>query len=429
MLEMRPSIFVKINIDFVKTVILYFLLALLITSCNTTSGEKTAGEDSLEYYPPTPGQMDQSEFRQWFRTLDLFVDSNLLKKGFNGAILFAKNGHIIYERYTGRVDLRNADSVMIDSTTAFHVASSSKPLTGVAILRLVQENRLSLDDSIQKFFPGLPYPGVTVKMLLNHRSGIPNYLYFMSNNKWGIGPDNKWNHQFATNQDVIDMMIDKKPDRTAAPDKRFHYSNTNYLLLASIIEKVSGIPFPQYMKEKFFTPLQMNRSYIFTLSDTLHATPTFTHNSTFWEYDFLDQTYGDKNLYTTPRDMLKFDQALYTDQLLMAALQDSAYKPYSQERKSVHNYGLGFRLQVLPNGKKIVYHFGKWHGTNAAFARLIDEKVTIIIMGNKANRGIYDAAQLSYKMFGDYAPGKEEEEDENEKTEIPKDRKVRKKTR
>jgi CubicO group peptidase (beta-lactamase class C family) len=410
-----------------KTFLYYFFLVILF-GCNTTSGEKTAGEDSLQYYPPTPGQMDQAAFRTLYRQVSGFVDSNLLARGFNGGILFAKDGQVIYERYTGRVDLRKQDSVFIDSTTSFHVASTSKTLTAVAILRLVQENKLSLQDSLQKFFPGFPYKGVTVKMLLNHRSGLPNYLYFMSNNKWGIGPDNKWNHQFATNQDVIDMMYEKIPDRTAAPDTRFHYSNTNFMLLATIIEKISGIPFPQYMKEKIFTPLHMDHSYIFTLADSSRATPTFTYNNTYWEFDFLDQTYGDKNLYTTPRDLLKFDQALYTEQLISKALQDSAFTPYSLEKKSIHNYGLGFRLQMLPNGKKIVYHFGKWHGSNAAFARLIDEKATIIILGNKFNRAIYDAAQQSYKIFGDYAPGNDEEGEESDslkvkKSEIPKTKK------
>jgi CubicO group peptidase (beta-lactamase class C family) len=359
--------------------------------------------------------MEQGEFRSLFRQISGFIDSNLLNRGFNGGILFAKNGQVIYERYIGKVDLRE-DSLMIDSSTALHVASTSKPLTAVAILRLAQENKLSLDDSLQKFFPDFPYKGVTVQMLLNHRSGIPNYLYFMSNNKWGIGPDNKWNHQFATNQDVIDMIYEKKPDRTAAPGTRFHYSNTNFMLLASIVEKVSGMTFPQFMKEKIFIPLQMNNSYIFTLTDSLRATPTFTHNNSYWEFDFLDQTYGDKNLYTTPRDLLKFDQALYSEQLISKLLQDSAYKPYSQEKTTVHNYGLGFRLQVLPNGKKIVYHFGKWHGSNAAFARLIDEKVTIIILGNKFNRAIYDAAQQSYKLFGEYAPGSDDDTEEPDST-------------
>jgi CubicO group peptidase (beta-lactamase class C family) len=386
-----------------KTALQYFfVLGACMLGCNLSSGDKVAADDSLEYYPPTPTTTDRAEFRYYYREISRFMDSMLLGQGFNGGALVAKNGQIIYEKYRGLVDLRKpADS--LDTTTALHVASSSKPLTGTAVLRLVQENRLSLDDSLQKFFPGFPYHGITVKMLLNHRSGLPNYLYFMSNEKWGIGPDKKWNHQFATNDDVIQMMYEKKPNTTGKPDGRFNYSNTNFMLLASIIERVVGKPFPQYMKEKYFDPLGMTSSYIFTLDDTLTATPSFTNKSTYWEFDFLDATYGDKNLYTTPRDLLKFDQALYTDTLLRHSLQDSAYTPYSNERKSVHNYGLGWRLQMLPNGKKVVYHFGKWHGFNAAFARLIDEKVTIIILGNKFNRAIYNAAQQAYKIFGAYS--------------------------
>ncbi len=374
--------------------------------------------------------MDRAIFRDYFRRISGFLDSNLLNRGFNGGILYALNGQVIYEKYIGKVDLRKPDS--ITATTAFHVASTSKTLTSIAILRLVQENKLSLNDSIQKFFPGMPYEGVTVQMLLNHRSGLPNYLYFMSNLKWGIGPDKKWNHQYATNQDVIDVMIDKKPDRTSSPGSSFHYSNTNFMLLASIIEKVTGMPFPQYMHDHVFQPLQMTDSYIFTMADSARATPTFTYNNTYWEFDFLDATYGDKNLYTTPHDLLKFDQALYTDQVIRKSLLDSAFTGYSFEKPSIHNYGLGWRLQLLPNGKKVVYHFGKWHGTNSSFARLIDEKATVIILGNKFNRAIYDAAQQSYKIFGEYGPGAEtdsEEADSSKKSEVRGPKTEKSKTR
>jgi len=146
----------------------------------------------------------------------------------------------------------------------------------------------------------------------------------------------------------------------------------------------------------------MDHTYVFQLKDSLTATPSFTAKGTYWNFDFLDATFGDKNVYTTPRDLLKWDQALNSDFLLSAALLDSAFAPYSFEKPSIHNYGLGWRLQLLTNGKKVVYHFGKWHGSNAAFARLIDENATIIIIGNRFNRMIYDAAHLCYDFFGDY---------------------------
>lgn len=407
------------------------MAAAVIISCNSSSKDKKTEDDSLQYYPPTPQKLGKEEFRNYYRQLSSFLDTALLRQNFNGGILIAKDGEIIYEKYTGKADLRKKDS--ITSSTAMHIASTSKTFTATAILRMVQEGKLSLDDSLQKFFPGFPYSRITVKMLLNHRSGLPNYLYFMSNNKWGIQPNGKWNHQYATNQDVLRMMYDKRPDPTGTPGARFNYSNTNYVLLAMIVEKISGISFPAYMRQKFFEPLQMKDTYVFTLKDTLTATPSFTNNGIYWDYDFLDATYGDKNVYTTPQDLLKWDQALYTDQLIEKPLLDSAFAPYSFEKPSIHNYGLGWRLQLLPNGKKVVYHFGKWHGSNAAFARLIDEKATIIILGNRFSKTIYGAAHLCYDIFGDYQQRKVPDSDEIDslKTTLlnPASKKAGKKTR
>lgn len=387
-----------------KSLTLIFLLTFLCVCCNTSVKEKTIPEDSLQYYPPTPAPIGKDEFRQYYRMLSAFFDSTLLRyKNFNGQILIAKNGAILYEKYIGKRDLRKKDTM--SASTSLHIASTSKTFTGVAILRLVQEGKLGLDDSLSRYFPELPYPGITIKMLLNHRSGLPNYVHFMDRSGW-----NK--KVYCTNQDVLQFMINTPPNKEANPGRKFSYCNTNYLLLAMLIEKVTGKTYPDYLKEKLFTPLQMKDTYVFTLKDTLTATPSFKADGYIWTNDFLDGTYGDKNIYTTAGDLLKWDQALYTDQVISNALLDSAFTSYSNERPSVHNYGLGFRLMNLPNNKKIVYHFGKWHGCNAAFARLIDEKVTIIILGNRFTRSIYNTAHQSYDLFGEYfqKSGTEEEE-------------------
>jgi CubicO group peptidase (beta-lactamase class C family) len=279
-----------------------------------------------------------------------------------------------------------------------HIASSGKTFTAMALLRLVQENKLSLDDSLQKFFPGFPYEGVTVKTLLNHRSGLPNYLYFMDAEKKNL--------RYATNNDVLNFLMTKKPNRSFRPDTRFSYSNTNFVMIALLIENISGKTFPAFMKENVFDPLQMKNTYVFSLADTLKAVSSFNAYGGLWQNDMMEGTYGDKNIYSTPQDMLKWDQALYTEQFLSKTLLDSAFKPYSNERPSVHNYGLGWRMLNLPNGKKVIYHFGRWHGFNAAFARLTDEKVTIVILGNKYNSRIYKAATKSYDLFGNYLQNK-----------------------
>jgi len=381
-------------------------MAILCFCCNTAVKEKTVPEDSLQYYPPSPSPLSKDEFRQYYRQLSAFFDSTLLEgRQFNGQILIAKNGSVLYEKYIGKKDLRKKDTM--DASTSLHIASTSKTFTGVAILRLIQEGKLGLDDSLSRYFPELPYRGITVKMLLNHRSGLPNYVHFMDKTSW----DKK---VYCTNKDVFNILVNEPPNKEANPGRKFSYCNTNYLLLALLIEKITGKTFPDYMREKFFVPLQMKDTYVFSLKDTLTANPSFKADGYIWTNDFLDGTYGDKNVYTTARDLLKWDQALYTDQVISKALLDSAFTSYSNERPSIHNYGLGFRLMNLPNNKKIVYHFGKWHGCNAAFARLIDEKVTIIILGNRFNRGIYGTAHLSYDLFGEYFQKTSTEEEETD---------------
>lgn len=391
---------------------------MIILSCNHSSGERDPEEDSLQYYPPTPETLKQAEFRLLYRNLSAFFDSTLLRGGFNGGILVARNGSVIYEKYAGRTDLRKNDT--LGATTPIHIASTSKTFTALAVLRLIQEEKLNITDTINRFFPGFPYPGITVEMLLTHRSGLPNYLYFMSNLKWGIGEDGKWNRQMATNEDMLRMLTEKKPDLTGTPGRKFNYCNTNYVLLALIIERVTGKTYPDYMQQKWFIPLGMNHTYVFTRKDTATATPSFNASGTYWAFDFLDGTYGDKNIYSTPQDLLKWDQALYSGQLIRPSLLDSAFSPWSNEKPSMHNYGYGWRMQLFPNGNKIIYHFGKWHGFNSAFARLTDVKATIIILGNKFTRSIYHAAHHCYDIFGDYGhePDSEAEEADTPNTPV-----------
>ena len=360
---------------------------------------------ACSYVPPPPANLSKAEVQRYQHLIKAFYDTVLLAKGFNGGLLVAKKGTILFEAYNGYSNAQKKDP--IDQHSAFHLASVSKTFTAMAILQLIQEKKLSLEDSLTKFFPGLPYPGITIKMLLSHRSGLPNYVHFIPNSKWN-------EDSMVMNNDVVDFLYNKQPRKNFPAGKAFSYSNTNFVLLAMIVEKISGQPFPEYMKQKIFDPLQMNDTYIFTLADSTRETPTFNYDGSFWQHDFLEGTYGDKNVYTTARDLLKWDQALYTDSLINRSLLDSAFTPYSFEHRSTHNYGLGWRLIIKPGQPKIIYHFGRWHGCNAAFARLTADSATIIILGNRYNRNIYTSAHDAYSLFGSYEQfqnGDEEEAD------------------
>jgi CubicO group peptidase (beta-lactamase class C family) len=341
--------------------------------------------------------LDSAEVIKYHNAVEAYLNSGFLKWGrFNGSILIAKKGTVVYEKYVGYKDLKTKEP--ITSSTPLQIASTSKPFTGMAILKLVQEGKLSLGTTLQELFPGFPYEGITVKMLLNHRSGLPNYLYYLDKGGW----DKK---VFLTNRDVLQTLMTIKPPRSANPDRRFQYCNTNYVLLALIVEKISGQPFPTYLRDQIFKPLGMNDTFVYQPQDTIRPTMSYNVGGGIWQMDYTDGPYGDKNVYSTPRDLLKWDQAMYTDMVVNAQLKDSAFTPYSNERPSVHNYGLGWRLLTPKKGKKVIYHNGHWHGFNSAFARLTEDDATIIILGNKYNSGIYTTARKLYNIFGPYDDG------------------------
>jgi CubicO group peptidase (beta-lactamase class C family) len=200
--------------------------------------------------------------------------------------------------------------------------------------------------------------------------------------------------------------------------------------LALLIEKVTGKKYADYLSETFFTPLQMKNSYVFKLGDTAKATPSYNWKGKPEALNFLDQVYGDKNIYTTPRDLLIWDKALRTNLLFKPETLEEAYSPYSNERPGVRNYGLGWRMYLYPTGKKIIYHNGWWHGSNASFIRLLNDSATIIIIGNKFTRSVYQAKKLT-SIFGNYGDHIDEDETDPVKPEqvnplTLKNKKVRK---
>lgn len=323
--------------------------------------------------------------------IDNFFQHELLANGFNGAMLVAKNGNIIFEKYAGYQHLEVKDR--IDENSSFHLASVSKTFTGMAICKLWEEGKLKLTDSLSLYFPGFNYPGVTIKTLLNHRSGLPNYVHSISE-KYFLGK------KMISNQDVLAFLIaNKKNLSVGKPDRDFNYCNTNYALLALIIEQVSGMKYSQYLEKTFFTPIGMQHTFVFSPEMENSVLPSYNWKAKKEPFTYLDGVYGDKNIYSTPWDMLKWDSLLTYGSLFKSETLEAAYTGYSNEKKGIKNYGLGWRMYVYPNNKKIIYHNGWWHGNNTFFSRMIDDSITIIVLGNKFNKHIYDARKL-YTLLG-----------------------------
>lgn len=308
----------------------------------------------------------------------------------SGGILVAKGDKIIFEKYRGFG--RENMQMPIDENTPLHVASVSKTMTAMAVLKLVEAGKLKMEDDLTKFFPKFPYKDITVFSLLSQRSGLPKYEHFDQSIK--PAPE-ELKKDFISNQDVLDMLIKYKPELGRLSNTGFMYCNTNFALLALIVEKVTATPFPEAMQEIVFKPLKMNHTFIFQKKDIPTASQSFYSGFRLYPLANLDLIYGDKNVYTTPKDLLNFSVALFSKDFLKPELASKIFEPYSNEKKGVNNYGLGFRMKEFDNGEKLTYHNGWWHGSNSVFAHLLKSKVTIVAIGNKYSQRVYSALSLS----------------------------------
>ena len=168
-----------------KTAFTFLLSIYLLKACTNTSsnGETNKEIDTAAARASSkPLPLSKAELAVFGKMAESFYEKALDRPSFNGSFLVAKNGQIIFEKYHGFSDLKKKDSLTEHS--AFHIASISKTFTGMAILRLWEEGKLQLNDDLSKYFPNFPYPGVTIKMLLNHRSGLPNYVHYLDKYKW-----------------------------------------------------------------------------------------------------------------------------------------------------------------------------------------------------------------------------------------------------
>ena len=366
----------------IKIIVITAILIFLI-SCGSTTKRKEIQIKTK----PVKEELSQKK-KQKAKELRKFFYNRYKKRGFNGVVLFAQNGKVIYEDTFGYKDFVNRDTLEIN--TKFQLASVSKPLTSYAILLLKQQGKLSLQDSVQKYFPKFPYHGVTIRLLLIHKSGIPEYNYF-ADKYW----ENK--HIPITNIDVINLMFEKDITRYYLPDKKYNYINTNYAVLAAIIEKVTGKRFEDFMKEEIFDPLQMHNTVIYRKGNEKNIENIaigYHKRRVRAEDNYQNGVVGDKGVYSTVEDLLKFDQALYNGKLVNKNNLEEAFKPAHKRLYINDNYGYGWRINAADSTNKIVYHTGWWKGFRSYFIRELGKKKAIIVLSNISNHSIFATKEL-----------------------------------
>jgi CubicO group peptidase (beta-lactamase class C family) len=401
-LQPKPNTYICVLKQFMKRFFTYILIIGFFTflaGCkNSKKTEKplTKNIDTLPHIIPSNYQYKPltANYKKFAKNhVEQFALKNWKGKN-NYAFLVAKNGEIIFEKYEGFTDI--VAQKPITTETPLHIASVSKVLTAAAVLILINAKKIDLNQKVNTILPTFPYSDVSVKDLLSHRSGMRNYAYFTED----VGV---WNRKVPlSNADLLRILSEKSIKQDCPANKRFCYCNTNYAILALIIEKKTGLKYPTAMKKMIFDPLDMKNTFVFDLaSDKGKVSKTYKNGGREIGFDYLDEVYGDKNIYSTPRDLLKFDLAKNAPTFLSEKLRTQMYEGYSNEKKGSKNYGLGLRMINFDNGQNYYFHNGWWHGNTSSYITLKKENVTIIALSNKFTTLTYRVRNLS-KYFGNY---------------------------
>jgi CubicO group peptidase (beta-lactamase class C family) len=368
----------------------------ILSSCEGANGRRVDRIQPISirdksFFPifPKPQEKIQKYIQRYAHR---FYKRVLGDEKFNGQYLVAKNGRVFYYKAQGYANYKEKKKLRQD--TQMHVASVSKVATALCVMRLVDRKLIKLDSDIRRYLPEIPYSGITVRMLLNHRSGIPYYGYF-TYDTWGI-------KKTLHNHDILALLKKYQFPLYFPPNAKFSYCNTNFALLALIIERVTRKDFPKAMKEWIFEPLHMNDSFI--LSPRVEVMSlSRSHNSHMVEqrFTYLDAVYGDKNMYTTAHDLLKMDMATYSNTFLSDSIKNQMYKGYSYEHHGINNYALGMRMKEQKGKHSLFFHTGWWHGNTACYSSLRHDTICIIAISNVYNRSTYNMGMLAAK-YGNY---------------------------
>lgn len=364
------------------------IFVLLLISCQANDGQPETVQRNIQ--PPVLALdslfalPDQEQIQQKAADVDAVFQRLRKITGFNGTVLYAEQGRVIYKNAFGYRDVRRRrDSLQLDNQ--FELASVSKMFTAMAIMILHSDGKIPhYDIDVRTFIPEWPYEDVTIRQLLNHRSGLSRYES-LAHEAW------KDKTIPLTNDKMIELFVQHQPSPYFRPDRGFHYCNTNYALLASVVERASGMYFEDFLKNRIFDPLGMRDSFIYNMRfDTVvSAYIPFGvpgHDLRGRRYihvrnDYLNGVMGDKSMFSTVDDLYRFDKALNYGLLVHDTILQEAFTAGSpRHRRRVDNYGFGWRIKTAADSA--VYHYGWWKGFRTFYLRDMAQKKTLIVLTN-----------------------------------------------
>lgn len=370
------------------SICLFLILSIFIFTSNNSDNsnnsddlkdnellDKNIKEDKLDKFSIPVEYYSKNSTKNVSHKLDSLLNRINKRHDFHGAVLVAKNKKIVYQNQVGYADFRK--KTLINSESTFQLASVSKQFTAAAIMQLKEKNKLKLTDSVNAYFPDFPYKNITIRNLLNHTSGLPKY-FWVAEHEW---KENKP----PTNKDLMEVLPISKAKRFFKPGRNFDYSNTGYFVLASIIEKVTGISFNQYLQKNIFEPLNMKNSYVYSYqNDTIRKNQLKGYRLyRGWKHIKIGNTVndaivGDKNVYSTLEDLFKWTYGLNSELLIKQESLELMYTKGETIYGRKVPYGFGFRLGM--RDEKNIYHYGKWNGFSTALTNYLEEDLVVIVL-------------------------------------------------
>jgi CubicO group peptidase (beta-lactamase class C family) len=308
------------------------------------------------------------------------------------AVLVVRNGRTVFSRGYGVTDLRTLHK--IDAHTNFRLASFTKQFTAASIMLLARDGKLHYDGHLADFFPEFPEYGksITVRNLLNHTSGLPDYEDLLMKQYEGTSPEKV---PQILDADVLKLLETQSAGKFPAGSK-WEYSNSGYAVLAMIVEKVSGKPFGQFLQERIFTPLGMKHTLAYEKGKNEVQHRAFGHTKDDGAFRETDQSptsavLGDGGIYSSLDDLAKWDRALRDHALLSEAEMQPALTavsptdgPARTPQGQTLSYGFGWFLDPYA-GHKRMFHDGSTVGFRTTIQRFPDDSLTIIVLANRAD--------------------------------------------
>jgi CubicO group peptidase (beta-lactamase class C family) len=292
------------------------------------------------------------------------------------AAMVIQDGGIVYSGGFGYANIE--ERILIDENSTFRLGSVSKQFTAMAIMILAESGKLDYDDAVIDYIPQLSkYPGVTIRHLLTHTSGMPDY-YDTIDTSGGM----------PTNEDMPAVMA-AMDGPVFAPGEQYEYSNPAYEMLPLIVEKVSGQTFAEFMSERVFGPAGMDDSLIYDHTEPGIANRVYGYEPTadgfvLNDYDDLNYLDGSGGVYATLEDFFAWDPALYGDNVVSRATLEEGFTRHQLNNGDLIDYGFGWRLDDY-HGHRRMAHGGSWVGFRTAIARFPDEKLTIVVLTNRTD--------------------------------------------